>query len=315
MLNLERLRVLHAVSTTGSVVGAARTLHVTTSAVSQQLTRLEREVAQRLIEKQGRGIRLTEAGTVLAGYAAELLNHVEQVEAGLAQRSGAVAGPLTVAAFATAARGLVPGVVAELHARYPHLQASISEQEPHEAIPAVRRGDLDLAVVQDWAHAVLDIPEGLVRRDLFEDAFDVALPDGHRLADRDRVGIAELADDDWISWTSGQICHDWLTHALRRAGAIPRIRHTASEHATQLAMVAAGLGVAVIPRLGRDPVPPPVRIVPIEPTPVRRIFAVWRSSVTARPAIQALLDALRVSPSVAIAVVDASRRQPAGSPR
>ena len=298
MLNLERLRVLHAVSTTGSVVGAARTLHVTTSAVSQQLARLEREVARQLIEKQGRGIRLTEAGTVLAGYAADLLSHVERVEAGLAERGGAVAGALSVAAFATAARGLLPGVVAELHEFYPQLRVSITEQEPHEAIPAVRRGDLDVAVVQDWAHAVLDIPDGLQRCDLFEDAFDVALPHDHRLADRDRVAIAELADDDWISWTTGQICHDWLVHALRRAGSIPRIRHTASEHATQLAMVAAGLGVAVIPRLGRDPVPPPVRIVAIEPTPLRRICAVWRASVTARPAIRAMLDALRVSPSM-----------------
>src|SRR5207248_5923388 len=111
VLNLERLRVLHAVWTAGSVGGAARTLHVTTSAVSQQVARLEREVGQRLVERQGRGIRLTEAGELLARNAGDLLTRVEQVEAGLAEHRGAVAGPLTVAAFATAARGLLPGVL------------------------------------------------------------------------------------------------------------------------------------------------------------------------------------------------------------
>src|SRR5437762_13095452 len=110
MLNLERLRVLHAVFTTGSVVGAACTLHVTTSAVSQQMARLEREVGQRLVERQGRGVRLTEAGALLSRNAADLLSHVERVESDIAEHRGTVAGTLTIAAFATAARGLLPAL-------------------------------------------------------------------------------------------------------------------------------------------------------------------------------------------------------------
>jgi DNA-binding transcriptional LysR family regulator len=164
MLNLERLRVLHAVWTTGSVVGAARTLHVTTSAVSQQIARLERDVGQKLVERQGRGIRLTEAGALLAHNAGDLLTHVERVEAGLAEHRGAVAGTLTIAAFATAARGLLPAVLTDLRSRYPDLSASLSEQEPHEAIPALTRGHLDVAIVQDWADDALTVPEGLSRR-------------------------------------------------------------------------------------------------------------------------------------------------------
>jgi molybdate transport repressor ModE-like protein len=293
MLNLERLRVLHAVSTTGSVVAAARTLHVTTSAVSQQLARLEREVGQRLVERQGRGIRLTEAGALLARHAGDLLTHVEHVEAGLAEQRGAVAGMLAIAAFATAARGLLPGVLRDLRSRYPDLSVSLSEREPHEAIPALRRGQLDVAVVQDWADDVLTVPEGLSRRDLLDDPFDLALPADHPLADRDRVAVKELAGDDWIGWSTGQICHDWLVRTLRREGAEPCVVHTASEHSTQLALVAAGLGVAVIPRLGREPAPPSVRFVPIDPLPTRRIFALWRASAAARPAIAATLDALQ----------------------
>jgi DNA-binding transcriptional LysR family regulator len=293
VLNLERLHVLHAVSTTGSFVAAARTLHVTTSAVSQQMARLEREVGQRLVERRGRGIRLTEAGALLAREAGELLTQVERVEAGLAQHRGAVTGKLAVAAFATAARGLLPGALRDLRSRYPDLLVSLSELEPHESIPALTRGDLDLAVVQDWADDVLAVPDGLSRLDLLDDRFDLALPADHPLAGRASVAVKEFAGDHWISWSRGQICHDWLVRTLRKDGAEPRVAHTASEHSTQVALAAAGLGVAVIPRLGREPAPTSVRFVPIEPPPIRRIFALWRSSAAARPAIGAALDALR----------------------
>jgi DNA-binding transcriptional LysR family regulator len=293
VLNLERLRVLHAIWATGSVGGAARTLHVTTSAVSQQVARLERDVGQRLVERQGRGIRLTEAGALLARHAGDLLTHVERVEAGLAAHRGAVAGTLTIAAFATAARGLLPGVLTDLRSRYPDLSVSLSEQEPHEAIPALRRGHLDVAIVQDWVDDVLTVPDGLSRRHLLDDPFDMALPVDHPLANRNSVAVTELAGHDWISWSTGQICHDWLIRTLSLHDAQPRIRHTASEHSTQLALVAAGLGVAVIPRLGREPTPPSVRFVSIDPPPNRRIFALWRTSAAAHPAIAAALDTLQ----------------------
>ena len=293
MLNFERLRVLHAVSTTGSVSGAARVLHVTTSAISQQMARLERETGQRLAERQGRGIRLTEAGLLLARNAGYLLAQVEQVEADLAGHSGAVTGTLNIAAFATAARGLLPGVLQDLRSRYPDLSVSLSEQEPHEAIPALSRGHLDVAVVQDWAGDTPAVPGGLSRLDLIEDPFDAALSADHPLAGRETITLSELAAEDWISWSTGQICHEWLTRTLRADGTEPRIRHTASEHSTQLALVAAGLGTALIPRLGREPAPPPVRFVPLDPPPTRHIFALWRASSAARPAIGATLNALQ----------------------
>jgi DNA-binding transcriptional LysR family regulator len=287
--------VLHAVHTAGSVVGAAQALHVTTSAVSQQMARLEREVGQRLTERHGRGIRLTEAGELLAREAGALLAHAEQVEARLAGHRGAVTGTLSIAAFATAARGLLPSALHDLRSRYPDLSLSLSEQEPHQAIPALSRGDVDIAVVQEWPDTALAIPPSLARRDLLEDSLDVALPAGHPLAGRDSVAIKEVADDDWISWSTGQICHDWLVRTLRAHGARPRILHTASEHSTQLALVAAGLGAAVIPRLGREPAPASVRFVPIDPSPIRRIYALWRASTAPRPAISATLDALQRS--------------------
>ena len=288
MLNLERLRVLHAVSGTGSVRGAAATLHVTTSAISQQLARLEREIGQTLVERQGRGIRLTEAGGVLAEHAGLLLAQVERVEADLAGRRGAVVGRLTVAAFATAARGLLPPILKGLKEKYPGLTIRLDELEPTAAIPALCRADLDLAIVQDWPDAPIALPEGLTGQVLLEDLLDIALPKDHPLAARESVTLAELAGADWITWTDGQLCHDWLRKALRD----PTIAHTASEHSTQLALVDAGMGVAVIPRLGRETVPAGVRVVPVRPRLCRQVFALWRTSSERRPAIAAVLAAL-----------------------
>ena len=105
--------------------------------------------------------------------------------------------------------------------------------------------------------------------------------------------MKELADDDWVGWSAGQICHDWLVRRLAEDGVEPRMAHTASEHSTQLALVAAGLGAAVIPRLGREPVPAAVRFVALDPPPVRRVFALWRGSTATRPAVRAVLSALQ----------------------
>jgi molybdate transport repressor ModE-like protein len=292
VLNLERLRVLHAVAATGSLAGASRTLHVTTSAVSQAMARLEREAGQPLVERQGRGVRLTEAGALLAERAGELLTLVERAESDLADHRGAVTGTLTVAAFATAARGLLPGALRDLRSRHPALAVRLTEQEPHESVPALARGLLDVAVVQDWTDDPLAVPDGLARRHLLDDAFDVALPRAHPLAGRGSVAVKELADEDWVGWSVGQICHDWLVRTLAADDVRPRVVHTASEHSTQLALVAAGLGVAVVPRLGRGEVPAGVRFVRIDPEPSRRVFVLWRESAAARPAIGATVSAL-----------------------
>ncbi|MGI5242503.1 LysR substrate-binding domain-containing protein [Dactylosporangium sp. CA-139066] len=203
-----------------------------------------------------------------------------------------MAGRLRVAAFATAARGLLPGALRGLRGRYAALDVGLAELEPHESVPAVRRGEADVAVVQDWAAEPLAVPDELGRRALLDDRFDVAVPDGHRLAGRELVGVDELGEEEWISWSRGQICHDWLIGTLRGIGVEPRVAHTAAEHSTQLALVAAGLGVAVIPRLGRDAAPGGVRFVAVEPAPVRRVFAVWRATTSPRPAVVAVLDAL-----------------------
>ncbi len=292
MLSLERLRVLHAIDTYGSVSAAADVLRVTTSAVSQQMAKLERETGQTLISRSGRGVRLTDAGRLLSGHAGRILSLVEVAHADLEAHRGAALGDLRAAAFPTAVRGLFPPALRELRERHPHLRTVVHELEPDHSLPALIRGDIDLAVVLDWYNKPLSVPEGLAKAPLCDDLVDAALPAGHRLAGRDGIDLAELADDDWIAWPDGGFCHEWLVFTLRGQGIEPRIAHHAEEHATVLALVAAGFGVAVMPRLGRGPQPEGISVVPLRRAMSRHIYAVWREDADRRPAIRVAVDAL-----------------------
>ncbi|MEV0401601.1 LysR family transcriptional regulator [Actinoallomurus sp. NPDC050550] len=295
MLDLERLRALNAVATYGSVSAAAEVLHVTTSAVSQQVAKLERETGQKLLERNGRGVRLTDAAALLAAHAERILAMVEAAESDLEAHRGAVVGELSIAAFPTAARGLLPPALAILAEEHPRLAVCLREQEPHSAVPLIARGEIDLGIVQDWFNVPLAIPDGLVKAPLLDDVADVALPADHLLADRHVIDLNDLRGEAWIAQSAGAICRDWLEHTLRSAGLEPRINHTADEYATQLALVAAGLGCAILPRLGRCDVPPGVRIVAVRPALTRHVYGIWRAEAARRPAIRTAVAALRTA--------------------
>ncbi|NGO75442.1 LysR family transcriptional regulator [Streptomyces sp. YC504] len=299
MLNLERLRTLDALARHGSVSGAAAGLHVTTSAVSQQLTKLEREIGQQLIAKNGRGVRLTDAGVLLAEHAARIISQVEYAQSDLEAHRGQVVGELRIGAFPTAARGLFPLTFLALRKAHPGLVVRSQELEPAFGVRAVVRGDLDVAVVLDWYNKPLPMPEGLAKASLLDDRADVVLPAGHRYADRAELSLEELADDEWICWPEGAFCQDWLLYTLRSKGVEPRIGHQAEEHSTQLALVGAGLGVCVTPRLGRGQAPDGVRVVPLRQKIARHVYAVWRTDADRRPSIRAAVDALREAGEVA----------------
>ncbi|MBT2452874.1 LysR family transcriptional regulator [Streptomyces sp. ISL-43] len=300
MLNLERLRTLDALARHGSVSGAADGLHVTTSAVSQQMAKLEREVGQPLLAKNGRGVRLTDAGRLLADHAARIISQVELAQADVEARRGCVVGELRIGAFPTAMRGLLPRTLAALRADHPELRPHVREQEPEEGLAAVVRGDLDLALAIDWHNKRMPVPAELTRLHLLDDSVDIAVPAGHRLAGRTGISLSEFGDDDWISWNEGQFCHEWLVYTLRGTGIEPRIAHIAEEHHTQLAFVEAGLGVCVAPRLGRGPVPPGVRLLPVCDSVRRHVYVVWRADAGRRPSIRAAVEALRRAASAGI---------------
>ena len=293
MMDLGRLRALHAVAVHGSVGGAAAALGYTPSAISQQIAKLERETRTPLLEKRGRGVVLTDAARELATAAEQVLALVESAEVALEERRGQVSGRLVVAAFATAARGLMPSVLAELTARYPELELRLLESDPYPMAELVGRGEVDLAVVQDWPNTPLPVPEGVARLPLGEDPVDVLLPAGHPLAALPELTVADLAGQHWISVPPGNICHDWLVRTMREAGEEPDVRFQVGEFETQIALIAAGLGVGLVPRLGRGPLPEGVVARPVRPEPTRRVFALWREQATRRPAIAAALETLR----------------------
>ncbi|SEG74407.1 DNA-binding transcriptional regulator, LysR family [Nonomuraea solani] len=299
MLDLNRLKALHAVHVYGSVGAAADALMVTPSAVSQQIAKLERETGARLMERNGRGVRLTDAAGLLAEHAERILALVETAEADFEALRGEVVGRLNLAAFPTAVRGLMPPALATLKHRHPDLWVQLNEREPERIVREVARGELDLGVIQDWLNRPMALPDGLSKATLLDDIADVALPADHPLAGGKEVELAALHGERWISSSPGTVCHDWLVFTLRSASLEPVIACMADEYPTQLALVAAGLGCAIVPRLGRDCVPEGVSLVPIRPRQSRRIYAVWRTDAARRPAIRAVVEAL----------VEASRTQ------
>ena len=294
MLDLERLRALNAVATYGTVSGAADALHVTTSAVSQQVAKLERETGQKLLERNGRGVRLTDAAELLVRHAERILALVEVAQSDLEAHRGAAVGELSVAAFPTAIRGLLAAALARLRTEHPQLRVRVREADPSESLPQAARGELDMAIVQDWNNEPLALPDGLLKGLLCDDVADVALAADHPLATHDFVELKELAGDPWISSTPDSICYDWLTHTLRSVDSEPRIDHMAYEYESQLALVGAGLGAAILPRLGRCGVPDNVRVLPLRPLLARRLYAVWRAEAARRPAIRAAVDTFRI---------------------
>ena len=308
MLDLNRLKALHAVAVYGSVGAAAEALMVTPSAISQQLAKLERETGAVLIERNGRGVKLTDAAGLLAEHAERILALVETAEADFEALRGAVVGKLTIAAFPTAARGIVPRALTMLKRQHPDLDLLLYEREPERQIRELARGDLDLAVLQDWLNRPMALPEGLSRTALFDDVADVVVPADHPLVKADHVRLSDLAGENWISSAPGTVCHDFLMFLLRSEEREPRIVCMADEYPTQLALVAEGHGCALIPRLGRGPLPEGVAVLAVQPPPVRRIYAVWRSDAARRPAIRAAVDALRCS-------VDALNISAADAPR
>jgi DNA-binding transcriptional LysR family regulator len=152
---------------------------------------------------------------------------------------------------------------------------------------------VDLAVAHDWDIAPLPAPEGVERCAIGDDACDVLLPAGHRLAGRERLVRSDVAAERWICQPPGSVCHDWLVRTLREAGREPDMAFQVGEYGTQVALVAAGLGIALVPRLGRGAVPEGVRVVPLEPAPVRRLYALWRQGAARRPSIEVAVETLR----------------------
>jgi DNA-binding transcriptional LysR family regulator len=296
MIDLDAILSLRTVAREGSVAGAASALGFTPSAVSQQIKRLERETGVALLERVGRGVALTAAGSQLVVGSTPILADLERLRADLhsgAPADAAITGELRLAAFSTVVRGLVVPVLAALRSAHPDLRLPVRESEPWETIALVASGQRDLGIAHQWGGVALAMPEHLVATPLFTDVADVIVRHDHPLATRDAVRPADLADEPWVATFDGTICRQWLRRLFDGVGNAPRVVHESMEFPNHLELVRAGLAVALVPRLGRGELGPDLVALPtIDPASTRDVLAVHRRSQADSPALHVALEAL-----------------------
>ena len=290
MLDFRRLRVLHAVSAYGSVTAAAAALGYSAPAVSQQLAALEREVGMRLTERAGRGVELTPAAHILVGHTDALLDRLDAAEADLAALRDQIAGRVTLAAFPSAAAGLVPAAWTALADSAPQVRLDLTEMEPEESLPAVLRGETDVAVAHEYDLLPRPLDPLFERRELLDDPVVLAIPADYP-ADGP-VPLAELAGQPFLAPRQATSCAEMIQRACARAGFVPRVVARASDFQVLLSLVAAGAGVTLVPGLAARWLPPRVRLVPPADPVTRRVFTVSRRGGDRKPAVRVVLDAL-----------------------
>lgn len=296
MFGIARLQALQAVATHRTVGKAAAALHLTPSAVSQQLASLEREAGAALTEPAGRGIRLTPAGIVLAEHASAVLDRLAVARRDLDRLDDDVVGPVRIGAIPTTVHALAPAALARLRQAHPDLVVLLDDGEAEETLPALVAGDLELAVVENWEGLPAPAPARTSRTQLCDDVLDLALPREHPLAASGTVALADLADADltWVADTRSTRAHDWLIDRLRREGVEPRVTCRVCGFAIHLELVAGAGLAAMVPRLARPAIPHGVRMVETTPVLSRTVDAVWRSD-RETPAVRAAVRAFRAT--------------------
>ncbi len=290
MLNVARLAVLRAVGRYGSFSGAADALGYTQPAVSRQIATLEAECGTVLVTRAAQGARLTDAGEVLVRHAEVIFAQLEEAETELRAVIGLEGGRLRLATFSSAAASIVPLAIARFRDVYPGVELVVEMLEPEDALPRLRCGELDIALSNEGG-AQPGAP--IERIHLFDDPMYVAIPRGHRLAERPTVRLRDLADEPWMLGTT-TTCPDarMFKRACHAAGFEPNIAFENDDYHAILGFVAAGVGVALIPDLAARAAREDVVIRSLGPrAPVREIVAALPAGYRA-PAAEAMLEVL-----------------------
>jgi DNA-binding transcriptional LysR family regulator len=296
MLDVRRLRVLQAFAREGTIAGAAQVLSYTPSAVSQQLSGLERDAGVALFRRAGRRLQLTDAGRMLVTHAADVLDRIEQAEAELAAHAGEIRGTVRIAGFQLATLALVLPALAVLRNDHPGLRVEVVGAEAETSLPLVRAGRLDLAIAEEYAHAPRPREPQLERIYLPPDDMLLVLPATHpAAAAQTPVSLPSLHDLAWATADEGTAYADMFVRLCRSVGEFePDVRFRDNDFRVLLALAAAGHAATILPALGRphrdDRVA--VRTLTDGAFP-RSIFLAVRAADRARPAIAALVDILQ----------------------
>ena len=299
MLNPQRLRVFHEVASRGSLAAAARALTFSQSAVSQQMGALERELDTRLLERTSGGVRLTDAGRALFRHSQTILGQLREAELELQNIVAGGAGEVRIGAFPTAAATLVASAIAELHQVKPAVRVVLREADPDELLPHLAAGALDLAFDFDYDLISFDRGQEFHRLPFCEEPLLVAMPTAHPLAGRRQLQLFDLRHEPWIGGTA-YACNEILRKVCSSAGFQPSIAFETNDYATVQGLIAAGVGVALVPALALEHFRPELVARKLRDVTARRRTAIVRRasgfhSIAAQHFIEALARAARHS--------------------
>jgi molybdate transport repressor ModE-like protein len=294
MIDLRRLQVLRAVQRHGSITAAARAMHMTPSAASQQVRQLAKDLGVPLLQPRGRGVELTPAAHSLLTHADAIHARWEQARADLRGYVEAGVDTVRVSGFPTAVSALLAPAVAAIRSSHPQLTVRISEAEPTECFDLLFAEDTDLAVVQAVPGEAPPSEASFDVQPLFDDPLDLLVPVVHALAEERSVALESAAREPWVLGAVGGSSQRIVEAACSTAGFSPQVAHLAVDWGAVSAVVAEGLGVALVPRLARLPAQYPVVRVPLhgDPAPSRRILTATRRGGRDHPAIERVLAAV-----------------------
>lgn len=292
MLDVRRLRLLCDLSRLGTIAAVAQAHTYTPSAVSQQLSALEREAGVALLERTGRRVTFTTAGRILVQHAEVVLTALEQTTAALAALATGLSGPLRIGAFPTAVRTLLPAALVALGRRHPELELTVTELDPVTVPDALRERRLDVGLLHDYDVVPIEPDPVLDTVPLLDETVFLAVP-GTAPAAEETGPLRDVRDAAWIMASPGTLCHTVTLHVCRSAGFTPRARHHADDFAAVLALVAAEQGVSLVPQLAAAQPPAGVRLIPLSIR--RRTHIAYRQGAATHPAIAAFVSAIRAS--------------------
>jgi molybdate transport repressor ModE-like protein len=293
VLGVWRLQLLREVARRGTITAAAEAMAVTPSAVSQQLRILEAEAGLPLLERHGRRVRLTDAGERLVRHADTITAAIAAAESDLAGAREGVSGTLRVAAFPTAARAILPTAIARLGARHPGVRVNLRDLETRESLAALATDEIDVAIVDEYDEVTRIREGGLDLIALARDPIRVAMPAGRAPTGRGAgVALADLRDEPWIMDTETSSIHQAVSRACATAGFEPVVRANCKDYGVIIALVEAGLGIAMLPGLALLDRPIAATVLPIDPPLERRLSIAVKPARRRHPAVAAMVDEL-----------------------
>jgi DNA-binding transcriptional LysR family regulator len=301
MLDVRKMRLLRELARLGTIAAVAQAEFCTPSAVSQQLSALEREAGVDLIRRSGRRVELTSAGADLAERTGPVLALLEQAAAALAASRTELAGELRIGAFQTAVRTLLPAALVALGTEHPGLELRVTELDPAQVPEALRAGVLDIALVHEYDYVPLQPDPALRTEPLLDETIFLATAEGGKPAVLAREApaaepggpILAARELPWIVASPGTLCHLMAVRMCEAAGFAPRIRHYADDFGAVLTLVAAGQGVALVPALALPGRPDGVALTALPAR--RRTLITCRAAAAAHPALAACAAAIRAA--------------------